>query len=201
LAPLRGSGSPPYRVIRVLRARNPDFLAADDVLVTVPRGHRLELRGVRAGRRLGDAERLQPQLAGRDLRQERALLRIGSMPQQRAHRVHLRVARAGIPAAAIDFLEDDRRLRDAEAGPAVRFGNQRREVAGVGERFDERAGIRTRRVELPPVAVGKCPAQVANGVPQILMELDGRHGVIIVHVLKRRAESREGMLAWRRHQV
>ena len=146
-------------------------------------GRRLQLRRVGAGRRLGDAEGLQPQLAAGDLRQELALLRVGAVPQQRAHRVHLRVARAGVAAAAVDLLEDDRRLGDAEARAAVLLGNQRREVAGVGQRLDERVGIRARGVELAPVAVGKRLAQVADAAAQILMEFDARHGVMIDHVV------------------
>ena len=159
--------------IRVLGARDPHLLAADDVTVALARGRRLQLRRVGAGGRLGDAERLQAQLAGGDLRQELALLRVGAVPQQRAHRVHLRVAGAGVAAAAVDLLEDDRRLGDAEARAAVVLRNQRRQVAGAGERLDERVGIRARRVELAPVAVGKRLAQIADGVAQILMKFGG----------------------------
>ena len=81
--------------IGVLGARDPDLLSADDVDVAAADGRRLELRRVGAGGRLAHAERLQPQLARRNLRQVGALLRVRSVPQQRAHRVHLRVARAG----------------------------------------------------------------------------------------------------------
>ena len=110
-----------------------------------------------------------------DLGQQRGLLRLGAVPQQRAHRVHLRVARAGVGAAAVDLLEDDRRLVDAEAGAAVLFGNQRREVAGVGERLDERVGIRAGGIELAPVAVGKVLAEIADARAQILMTV--RHDI------------------------
>ena len=105
------------------------------------------------------------------LGQQRALLRVGAVPQQRAHRVHLRVAGAGVGAAPVDLFEDDRRLVDAEAGAAVRFGNQRREVAGVGERLDERVGIGAGGIELAPVAVGKVLAEVADPGAQILMKV------------------------------
>ena len=106
----------------MLRARDPDLLAADDVAIAFSRRGGLQLRRVRSGGRLGDAERLQAQLAGGDLRQERALLRVGAVAQQRAHRVHLRVAGAGVAAAAIDLFEDDRGFGDAEAGAAIASG-------------------------------------------------------------------------------
>ncbi len=47
------------------------------------------------------------------------------MPDQRAHDVHLRVARARVGARAIDFLEDDRGFRHAQAAPTVLGWNQR----------------------------------------------------------------------------
>ena len=67
--------------------------------------------------------------------------------------------------------------------PPYVLGNQRREIAGAGERLDERVGIGARGVELAPVAVGKRLAQVADGVSQILMKFDARHGVMIDHVV------------------
>ena len=95
------------------------------------------------------------------------------MAQQRAHRVHLRVARAGVAAAAVDLLEDDRRLGDAEPGAAVLLGNQRRQIAGLGQRVDERVGIGAPRVELAPVRVGKAFAEIADAAPQVLMKFSG----------------------------
>ena len=101
------------------------------------------------------------------------------MPQQSAHRVHLRVARSCIAAAVVDLFEDDRRFRDAEPGAAVRLGNQRREIAGGRERLDERLGIRARCVELAPIRIGKRLAQIADRVSQVLVKFGNRHGVII----------------------
>ena len=53
----------------MLHARDPDFLAINDVVIALLHGHCLDLRRVSAGRRLGDAHRLQAQLAARDLRE------------------------------------------------------------------------------------------------------------------------------------
>src|SRR5207249_823801 len=152
----------------MLGARNPDLLPANDVLVAFAGGHRPHLRRVRARNRLADAERLQAQLAARDLRQERALLRVGSVTQQRAHRVHLRVARASIRTAAIDLLEDDRRLGDAEAGAAVLFRNERRKVTGVCQRPHELSRIGPLLVELLPVTIRKRFAEIPDATPQVL---------------------------------
>ena len=89
------------------RARGPHLLAVDDVaVVALLVGARLELGGVGAGGRLGDAERLQPQLAGRDARQVLLLLLGVAVPQHRAHDVHLRVAGAGVAAELVDLLQD-----------------------------------------------------------------------------------------------
>ena len=153
----------------MLGARDPDLLPTHDVPVTATDRGGLELRGVRARRRLADAEGLKPQLAGGDAGQQRGLLRLGAVPQQRAHRVHLRVAGAGVGAAAVDFLEDDRRFVDAEAGAAVGFGNEGRQVPGVGERLHEGVGICAGGIELAPIAVGKVLAEIADARAQILM--------------------------------
>src|SRR5438132_359569 len=126
-------------------------------------------------RRSLQPNRLKPQLAARNLRQERALLRLRSVAQQRPHRVHLRVARAGVAAAAVDLFENDRRFGDAEAVSAVLLRDQRGEVAALGERADEGVGIRAHAVEVAPVAVGKGFAQIAYGAAQIAMEIGGRH--------------------------
>src|SRR5204863_9775411 len=144
-----------------------DLLSLDDVDVTLARGGGLDLRRVGAGRRLGDAERLEPQLAARDLREVRTLLDVRSVLEDRAHRVHLRVARAGVAAAAVDFLENDRRVGDSESRAAVLLRNQRGEIAGLGERLHERVGIRALRVELAPVRVREGLAEIADRAAEI----------------------------------
>ena len=141
--------------IRVLRAGNPDLLAANDVRVAFADGHGFHLRRVGSGRRLADAERLKTQLARGDARQKRALLRKRPVPQQRPHRVHLRVARARIRAAAIHFLENDGGFADTEARSAVLFRDERRQIARGGQRLDERLRIGASGIELAPVGIGK----------------------------------------------
>ena len=60
---------------------------------------------------LGDAESLQAQLAGGNLRQIALFLFGVAVAQQRAHGIHLRVARRGDAAGVIDLFEDNARLR------------------------------------------------------------------------------------------
>lgn len=88
--------------------------------------------GVGAAGRLGDAEGLQPELAGGDLRQVALLLVLGAVAQHRAHDIHLGVAGGAVAALALDF-HDHRRRRERQAGAAVFLGDQRREEAAFRE--------------------------------------------------------------------
>ena len=161
--------------VGVLGARDPHLLPVDDVAVAVAHRHRLELRRVGAGGRLGHAERLQPELSGRDLRQVLALLLPGAVPQQRAHDVHLRVACGGVAARVVHLFENDRRFRDPEPRAAVFLRNQRGQVARVRQRPDELLRIRFLPVEFPPVGVREPPAQLAYRASQILVEFNFRN--------------------------
>ena len=96
--------------------------------------------GVGAAGRLGDAEGLQPQFAGGDLRQVFLLLLRRAVPQDGAHGVHLRVAGGAVAALGVDLLQDRRGRRERQAGAAVFLGDQRGEVAGLGQRVDELGG-------------------------------------------------------------
>ena len=90
----------------MLGARGPDLLAVDDVVVALASRGGAQRQRVGAGGRLGDAEGLQPQFAAGDLRQIALLLLGAAVPQQRAHRVHLRMAGGAVAAGGVDFLED-----------------------------------------------------------------------------------------------
>ena len=74
-------------------------------------------------------------------------------------------------AAAVDLLEDDRRLGDAEPGPAVLLRNQRREVAGVGQRLNELPRIAAASVEVAPVLSGNVAHRLAHRASQVGMQL------------------------------
>jgi hypothetical protein len=61
------------------------------------------------------------------------------------------VAGAGVAARAVDLLEDQPAIEDAEAGAAVLLGDQRREVTGPRQLGDERLGVFALLVKLAPV--------------------------------------------------
>ena len=79
-----------------------------------------------------------------DPRQVALLLLLGAVPQQRAHRVHLRVAGAGVAAGGVDLLEDHARRGD-------RRGRRRRTPPGSAPRASR---PRSAPDELLRVAVG-----------------------------------------------
>ena len=143
-------------------ARRPDLLTADHVAPVNSLGTGLDLGRVRPHGRLGDPERLQPELAGGDCRQEALLLLLASVAEQRAHDVHLRMAGAGVAAGGVDLLEDDARRREPEAGAAVLLRDERREPAVLGQGGDELLRIAV-GLELPPVLAREAGAELADG--------------------------------------
>ena len=149
--------------IGILGARGPDLLAVDDVVVAFAHRGRAQVEGVRARCRLGDAEGLQPQLAGRDLRQPARLLRRAAVPQHRAHRVHLGVTGRAIATRRLDLLHDGGRRRHGQAAAAVFLRDQRGQEPGVGERADELGRVGALAVERAPIFTGEPGAERANG--------------------------------------
>src|SRR5581483_294614 len=150
--------------VRLQHAGDEHLLAVHHVVVVLAHGHCLQARRLRAGVWLGDGERLQAQLAAGDLGQVALLLLGAAVAQQRAHRVHLGVAGGGEAPGAIDLLEDDARLGDAEPGAAVLLRDERGQPAGVGQRLHERIGIAVGAVQLAPVLIGEGAADLAHGL-------------------------------------
>ena len=150
-------------------AAGPHLLAVDDVaVVALLVGARLELRGVGAGGRLGDAERLQAQRAGGDPRQVLLLLRLAAVPQHGAHGVHLRVAGRRVAALLVDRLEDGAGGRQRQPGAVVLLRDQRAEIAGLRQRGDELGRIGVLVVELQPVLVGKPLADALHALADLV---------------------------------
>src|ERR1700739_1093283 len=116
---------------------NPDLLAIDHILVALAAVEGADARRVGSGGRLGDAERLQPQLAGGDLGEPAVLLLGAAVTQEGAHRVHLRMAGAAVSARTVGLLKYGRRCAEAEARAAERLGDEHREEALVGQGLDE----------------------------------------------------------------
>jgi hypothetical protein len=159
--------------VGVFGAAGPDLLAVDDVVVAIAFGRGLQRRRVGAAGRLGDAERLQPQLAAGDLRQKPLLLVVVAMPQHRAHGVHLRVAGAGVAARAVDFLEDRAACADLEARAPIFLGDQHGEIAGIGQGLHEFGRISHRPIKLAPVLARKALAEPGDRVANVLMVVVG----------------------------
>jgi hypothetical protein len=100
-------------------------------------GPRLELSRIRSCRRLRHTEGLQPQFAGRDLRQIALLLLLAAVPQQCSHDVHLRMARTRHASRRVDLFQDHCGRAQRQARSAVFFRNKRRQKPGIGQRLDE----------------------------------------------------------------
>ena len=167
--------------IGVLRAGDEHLLAVDDVAVALADGHRLQLRRVRAGRRFGDAERLQAKLA--DAQSSADTARFCSSDPCRSSVPIMYICAWHAPALAPQRLISSRMIAASvmpRPDAAVLFGNERGEVARVGQRPDEVLGIRAPRVEVAPVGVGKRLAQLANGRSKILMELVASHAALMI---------------------
>ncbi len=156
----RGAGEQHHHV-RVQRPRRPDLLAVDAPRVAVALGTGADRRGLRTGGGLGDAERLQPLAAVGHLREDRALLLLRSVPQHRAHHVHLGVAGARVAARRRDLLQDHRRAGEVQPAAAVLLGDQRAEpalcVSSATNSFGVAVGL-----ERTPVLVAVLVAQPAH---------------------------------------
>jgi len=148
---------------RIVGKRSPDLLAIDDVvIIAFAPCSRAQGKRIGAGGRLGDAERLQTQLAARDQRQVAFFLRVAAMPQNRAHRVHLRVTGGAIATGGVHFLENCRGRTQVETAASVFLGDQRRQVAGLRERSDELGRISPFTIKTPPILTGKLRAERAR---------------------------------------
>src|SRR5688572_19781749 len=90
---------------------------------------------------LGDGKGLQPQISPGYLRQVLPFLFFGSMPEERAHGVHLGVGRTRISAAAVDLSEDHTPRRETETHTAVLLRYKGTGIAGTRHRGDELLGV------------------------------------------------------------
>src|SRR5207302_5614716 len=151
----------------MLQPRSPDLLAVHHVAVALPDRDGLDPGGIGTGAGLGDAHRLQAQLADGDLRQVFLFLAFRAVAQQRVHVVHLAVAATGIAARARHLFHDHARLGEREARAAVFLWNERRHPAGLGESVDERLGVDALVVDALPVDRVVLAAKRAHRVAQL----------------------------------
>ena len=97
--------------IGMRRPADPYLLAIDEIAIAVAPGGGAQRPCVRSRSRLRHAKSLHPKRAVGDTGQILRLLRVGAMPQDRAHRIHLSMAGGGVAARAVDFLQDRRPRR------------------------------------------------------------------------------------------
>src|SRR3984885_5880866 len=98
-----------------------------------------------------------------------------AVPQDRPHCVHLGVTGAAIATRALDFLQHRGRSGERQTCPAVFFGDQDREPAGLGERFDKFARIGHPAGEVAPIFARKACAELRDCLAYFRVVLLCRH--------------------------
>ena len=166
LAQRRSAGQQDHQV-RMLDTADPDLLAIDLIPVTFLDRGGLQFGGVGPGCRFGHGHGLQAQRAAGDAGQVFLLLLIRTMPQQRAHVIHLPVAMARVSAAAVHLLHDDRGFGQPQTRATVFLWDHRGKPALAGQRIDEFLGVGFVFAELAMILWRKLRAKCAQGVAQI----------------------------------
>ena len=158
----RGCAREQKHQIGMLGAARPDLLPVNHVLVALASGESAQGRSVGAARWLRHAESLQSQFSGGDFGQVLALLLLGAVPQDGAHRVHLGMAGAAVAPFGLNGVEHRCGRRQAEPGATILFGDQHGEIARVGECRDKFGRVGTLLVKLAPVLAGEPGAQASH---------------------------------------
>src|SRR3546814_17973041 len=104
-------------------AADPDLLAVDNIFVADLTRKGADARRVSARGRFGDAEGLKAEFSARDRGQLGLLLRLRPVLEKGAHRIHLCMARTAVAARTVNFLEHRGRRAEADASPAILFGD------------------------------------------------------------------------------
>ena len=129
-------------------AGDPVLAAVDDVAVARSVGARRHRQGVRARVGLGDADR--GLVAGEHQRRGELLLLVAAIGHHGRDRAHVGLDRdARRDGAALRHLLDDQhRVEERAALPAVRRGNRHADEARLGQRLHDVPGILLARVDL-----------------------------------------------------
>ena len=143
--------------VGVLGPRDEDLLTVDDIAVAVAHGRRLQLRRVRAGRRLGDAEGLQAQLAARDLRQVACCFCASEPCRSSVPMMYICAWQAPGVAARLRLISS--RMIDASAmprpAPPYSSGMSAARYPASVSALTNASGYSRPGVEVAPVGVGK----------------------------------------------
>ena len=145
--------------IRMFRARGPDLLAVDDVMIiALPPGRSTQRQRVGARCGLGHAERLQAEFAAGDQWQIALFLSLAAVAQNCAHGVHLRVTGSAVAAGSVHLLQNCGSGAEIESTAAVFLRNQRCEIARPRKRCDEFSRVRAVAIQGAPVFTWKLRA-------------------------------------------
>ncbi len=174
----RGARRQQHQVGLRRAAAGPDLVAVDHVAVAVAHGAGLELRGVvGADDQLGHAERLQSQLARRDLRRVRALPAArcrgaAAFPLCTSGRDTPRRA-----AARVDGLEDHRRGAQRQPRAAVFLRDERAQYSCSVSTSTNASGSPWRRRASPSLAGKRWQMRRTDrGIRPVFAELSGQAG-------------------------
>ena len=148
----------------------PDFLAADDVFITVAPRLRTHGADIRAGIRLRHGDR-HADLAGHQLRQPIALLLLGAFARdvERAKNAAAEGHRH-VGAVTAYFLRDNGEIDYAAAGAAIFLGERQSEQSRFNPGVIELVGIEPLAIE-PSQIVGRSHPlhQLVDAFPQELL--------------------------------
>lgn len=82
---------------------------------------------------------------------------------------------AAIAALTVNLCKDRRRCRQGKARSNIFLGDQRGEIARLGQRLDEFGGIGARLVQFSPLFIREILAEFADGIVYCFMKLDLGH--------------------------
>ena len=136
-------------------AAGPDFLTIHNIGLPLFARRAAQSRGVCTAGWFGHAKGLKAQIALCDLRQIFGFLGVRAMPQQRAHRIHLRMTGRGITARAVDFFQNRGSGRKRQGQPAIRLWYKRGQIARFGQSGHEGLRIGLIAIAVLPVAPRK----------------------------------------------
>src|SRR5260370_12301972 len=81
------------------------------------------------------------------------------------------MACGGLPPREMDLVDNNRGFGDSQSPAAVFFRDERGHVSGLRNRLNECIRVSAFGVELAPVCIWECTAQLGDGALELLMKL------------------------------
>ncbi len=153
--------------VGMFRARGPDLLAVDDVVVAFLARAGAQTERVGARGRFRHTKSLQAQFAAGDLGQVVLLLRVAAVAQDGAHDVHLRMTGGAVAAGGMNLFHDGSGGADREPAAAVFLRDEGCEIAGLGQGGDEFFRIGPLAIQRAPVFAGEFGAKRAHALADV----------------------------------